>query len=116
MIERDEFSADPLNSSHWVLCDPLPGALNAPKDQWTLEGTTGCGEVRSEDFGGSAAASWPISGVWTGAIAAMLSLVTGFLFTFMVNDITGKSHQCLFWPVAGLYVAVWIAEQQRSRK
>ncbi len=116
MIDRDVLSADPLNSFHWVVCDPLPGALNAPKDQWTLEGTTGCGEVQSENFGGTVAVSRPISAVLTGAIAAMLSLVTGFLFTFMVNDITGKSYQWLFWPVAGLYFAIWIAEQQTSRK
>jgi hypothetical protein len=116
MIDRDEFSADPLNSSHWVVLDPIPGALHIAKDRWSYEGTTECGEGWSENFGGTSAASRPISGILTGAIAALLSLATGFLFTFMVNDITGKSHPWLFWPVAGLYFAVWIAEQQRSSK
>lgn len=94
----------PLGSSVQVSCD-------GPTIQRAYEG----GEVRSEDFR-EASSSRPTSGVLTGAIAALLSSATGFLLTFMVNDITGKSHQWLFWPVAGLYFAIWIAEQQTFRK
>jgi hypothetical protein len=108
-INRDEFSAGLLNGSDWVFG---PGELRGADDQGAYEG----GEVRSEDFREAASSSRPTSGVLTGAIAALLSLATGFLFTFMVNDITGKSHQWLFWPVAGLYFAIWIAEQQTSGK
>jgi hypothetical protein len=106
-INRDEFSAGLLNGSDWVFG---PGELRGADDQGAYEG----GEVRSEDL--REAAARPTSGLLTGAIAALLSLATGFLFTFMVNDITGKSHQWLFWPVAGLYFAIWIAEQQTSGK
>jgi hypothetical protein len=113
MTERNEFSSDPLNRSLWVAFDPFSESLHAANDQWTLDVPTGRGEQRSEDFGGSAAASRRTSGILTGAIAALLSLMTGFLFTFIVNDITGRPHQWVFWPVAGLYFAVWIAEQRR---
>ncbi len=108
-INRDEFSAGPLNGYDWVFG---PGELRGADDQRAYEGR----EVRSENFREAAASLRPTSGVLTGAVAALLSLATGFLSTFMVNDITGKSHQWLFWPVAGLCFAIWIAEQQTSRK
>jgi hypothetical protein len=98
-----------LNGSAWVFG---PGELRGADDQ----GPYGGGEVRSEDFREAASSLRPTSRVLTGAVAAVLSLATGFLFTFMVNDITGKSHQWLFWPVAGLYFAIWIAEQQTFGK
>ena len=116
MTERNEFSPDPLNGSLWVAFDPFPESPHAAKDQWTLEVTTGCSEWRPENLGGRAAASRPTSGILTGVIAALLSLMTGFLFTFMVNDITGRPHQWLFWPLTGLYFAVWVAEQRRFRR
>ena len=108
-INRDEFSADPLNGSDWIFG---PGELRGADDQRHTKAV----KCARKTFERRRRRCDLLQGVLTGAVAALLSLATGFLSTFMVKDITGKSHQWLFWPVARLYFAIWIAEQQTSRK
>src|SRR6266436_6461771 len=63
IIDRSEFPPDSPHGSHWVVFDPVPGALDTAKDQLSYETTVRCDEAPAQDVRRSAAASRPTFGL-----------------------------------------------------